>query len=41
MQIDQMVCTACGECIPYCPVGAIVDADGAVEIDVLSVPLMA
>jgi NAD-dependent dihydropyrimidine dehydrogenase PreA subunit len=28
-----MVCTACEECIPYCPVGAIATADGGVTID--------
>lgn len=33
MRIDQMVCTACEECIPYCPVGAIKQVDGSVEID--------
>ncbi len=33
MQIDQMVCTACEECIPWCPVGAIKRANGTVEID--------
>lgn len=32
MRIDQMVCTGCGECIPYCPVKAIKNADGAVDI---------
>lgn len=33
MQIDQMVCTGCGECIPYCPVNAIAEVNGAAEID--------
>ncbi len=33
MIIDQMVCTACEECIPYCPVGAIRRVNGAVDID--------
>ncbi len=33
MQIDQMVCTACEECIPYCPVRAVKLVNGAVEID--------
>ncbi|MCL4370156.1 MAG: (4Fe-4S)-binding protein [Chloroflexi bacterium] len=33
MQIDQMLCTACEECIPWCPVGAIKPANGTVEID--------
>jgi NAD-dependent dihydropyrimidine dehydrogenase PreA subunit len=31
--VDQMLCTGCGECVPYCPVGAIRPANGAVEID--------
>lgn len=33
MQIDQMVCTACEECIPWCPVDAIKSEAGAVVID--------
>lgn len=33
MQIDQMLCTACEECVPYCPVDAIKVADGSVAID--------
>lgn len=33
MRIDQMICTACGECIPHCPVRAIAETGGAVEID--------
>lgn len=33
MYIDTMLCTGCGECIPYCPVEAIREANGAVEID--------
>ena len=33
MQIDQMLCTACEECIPYCPVGAIAVVDETVDID--------
>ncbi len=33
MRIDQMVCTACEECIPWCPVKAIKATDGAVDID--------
>ncbi len=33
MQIDQMLCTACEECITYCPVQAIGLADGQVQID--------
>ena len=33
MLIDQTLCTGCGECIPYCPVGAIRAVDGTVDID--------
>ncbi len=33
MQVDQMLCTACEECVPWCPVGAIKSANGGVEID--------
>lgn len=33
MRIDQMVCTGCGECIPYCPVDAIAETNGQVDID--------
>ncbi len=33
MLIDQMLCTACEECIPYCPVDAIGGVNGTVDID--------
>ena len=33
MRIDQMLCTACEECIPWCPVQAIKQTDGGVQID--------
>ncbi len=33
MRIDQMVCTACEACIPYCPVEAIKRVGGSVDID--------
>jgi NAD-dependent dihydropyrimidine dehydrogenase PreA subunit len=33
LRIDQMVCTACEECLPYCPVEAIKRVNGTVEID--------
>lgn len=33
MQIDQMMCTGCEECIPYCPVQAITQENGAAKID--------
>jgi len=33
MRIDQQLCTACEECIPYCPVEAIGARNGIVEID--------
>jgi ferredoxin len=33
MRIDDTTCTGCGECIPYCPVEAIVLEDGSASID--------
>jgi NAD-dependent dihydropyrimidine dehydrogenase PreA subunit len=33
MRIDDNVCTGCWECVPYCPVGAILPEDGVVRID--------
>lgn len=33
MQIDQMLCTGCGECVHYCPVGAIKQANGTIDIE--------
>lgn len=33
MRIDENLCAACEECIPYCPVGAIKSVDGTVKID--------
>lgn len=33
MRIDEVICTGCGECIPYCPVNAIVSREGVVEVD--------
>ncbi len=33
MQIDQMVCIGCGECIAYCPVKAVKQESGVAEID--------
>ncbi len=33
MLIDQTLCTACGECVPFCPVGAIKEVGGSVDID--------
>ena len=27
-----MLCTGCGECVPYCPVGAIKSANGTIDI---------
>ncbi|MFZ7101561.1 MAG: DUF362 domain-containing protein [Peptococcaceae bacterium] len=33
MYIEQDLCRQCQACIPYCPVGAIMEQDGKVEID--------
>lgn len=33
MRVDQELCIGCGECLPYCPVGAIVLEDGVAEAD--------
>lgn len=33
MRIDDAVCSGCWECIPYCPVGAILPEDGIVRVD--------
>jgi len=33
MRIDEATCSGCEECIPYCPVGAIVPSDGIVSVD--------
>ncbi len=33
MRIDENVCTGCWECVPYCPVGAILPEDGVVRVD--------
>ncbi len=33
MRIDDNVCTGCWECLPYCPVGAMLPEDGVVRID--------
>lgn len=33
MRIDEVTCTGCEECIPYCPVNAIVSRDGIVAVD--------
>jgi ferredoxin len=33
MRIDEVTCTGCGACIPYCPVNAIVQRDEAVVVD--------
>lgn len=42
MRVDEVTCTGCGECLPYCPVGvislvdgvAVADQDGCVECGV-------
>jgi len=28
MRIDESICTGCWECVPYCPVGAMLPEDG-------------
>lgn len=33
MRIDEVTCTGCGECIPYCPVFATKEVAGTVAID--------
>jgi NAD-dependent dihydropyrimidine dehydrogenase PreA subunit len=33
MLIDQDTCTACMECVPYCPLGCIQENNGVVNID--------
>lgn len=33
MRIDEVTCTGCEECLPYCPVNAIVSDGGTVAID--------
>lgn len=33
MRIDEVTCTGCEECLPYCPVSAIVATGGLVAID--------
>ncbi len=33
MRVDQETCTGCGECLPYCPVGAIALVEGVAESD--------
>lgn len=33
MRIDDNVCTGCWECVPYCPVGAMLPEDGIVRVD--------
>lgn len=33
MRIDEAVCTGCWECVPYCPVGAMLPEDGVVRVD--------
>ncbi len=33
MRVDEVTCTGCGECLPYCPVGAIDLVDGLAIAD--------
>ncbi len=33
MRVDQETCTGCGECLPYCPVGAIALVEGVAVAD--------
>ncbi len=33
MRIDEVTCTGCEECVPYCPVNAIVARNGVVAVD--------
>jgi Fe-S-cluster-containing hydrogenase component 2 len=33
MLVDEGICIGCWECIPYCPVGAILPEDGVVKVD--------
>ena len=33
MRVDDNICTGCWECVPYCPVGAILPGDGIVSVD--------
>jgi len=33
MRIDEVSCTGCGQCVPYCPVGAIICDDDVATID--------
>ncbi len=33
MRVDEVTCSGCGECLPYCPVGAIAMVDGVAVAD--------
>lgn len=33
LQIDQDLCTACGDCMPVCPMGAVLKKKGTYVID--------